>query len=716
MQLIFTSTNPASRPMRKGYYRMNFRKLNVIATAVTVAFSSNWAAAQETQVPYKFAAGTPVSAAEVNENFQSLQNQISEILLGNPGDHDIDPTQSVLFSRDIMGPDISSTAQGDEADEYLPTHHVAIFENTRSTEDDSDSTRLNTAGVAIVLHSDGAENDLVDPGEYYSNTINRNDHFLTFFRKGKDDQTKIVGRIEGESVWDIGAFVQKAYDLVEEFPINEWFGIKFNDPEDWFEITPPELDFSGFKSPYIGGGKAPSLTIAPFTAPSFSSGSLPFLSLGSFTPPSLSGGTLPSLSHSGFDAPSFDFSAGHLNDDCEGNESAANGQICIDLGVFEIDFGFPSLDIDWGDLDNQGLGFNFNQGRLPTLNLGTFASNSAINNWLRLNSGTLPNFSPGSLSNLPSLFHFDVGILPSLYLGSLDPVSLTNDIRFDPGSFEAKKSPIEFFDIADGNSGNSLGQRLREETGPMAGQVFRMLSNPIEAAVATAMIAAGGSGVSYESGAGDYAEWMERIDASEQLSPGEIVGVFAGKISKKTEGADHLMVVSLKPIVLGNMPEEQDRPRFNKVAFMGQTPAFVRGYAQKGDFILPSGRGDGIARAVNPQMITIEDLPLVIGVAWSDSGHHAEVTPINVAVGLRPAESAKVYVKQQQELNDVLAQNKKMQQQLTDLLSQNTHIQQQLQTTQERINSLEQMEQRVLQLAAVLAQQTSDATLVAFNK
>jgi len=57
-----------------------------------------------------------------------------------------------------------------------------------------------------------------------------------------------------------------------------------------------------------------------------------------------------------------------------------------------------------------------------------------------------------------------------------------------------------------------------------------------------------------------------------------------------------------------------------------------------------------------------------------------------------------------------------MQQQLTDLLSQNTLIQQQLQTTQQRISGLEQMEQRVLQLAAALAEQSNDATLVAFNK
>ena len=43
-------------------------------------------------------------------------------------------------------------------------------------------------------------------------------------------------------------------------------------------------------------------------------------------------------------------------------------------------------------------------------------------------------------------------------------------------------------------------------------------------------------GITYESGAGDYAEWLERADPKEVFSFGDVVGVRAGKISKDTDG------------------------------------------------------------------------------------------------------------------------------------------------------------------------------------
>ncbi|GAA0856769.1 cell division protein ZapB [Aliiglaciecola litoralis] len=691
---------------------MKNSRVTLLSSTILLTFIPTFVQAETVTVPHIFSPGTPSIAAEVNENFFVLQNSINELIQQNNGNLQI----PFRISADVKGPNIADSANGDEADPYLPEHHVAIFENTRSTTNENDSIRVNTGGVAVILHSDGQDDLTDDPdvNDYVLNTINRNDHFATFYRANRDGVNIIVGRIEGESVWDLGAYLQKAADLATEFPINEWVGIKFNDPEEWIKFTPPYLDLSNFSEPYISGGNLPSLTIRNFVPPRFTNGSLPSLSFGSFNQPTLTGGRPPSLRHDGFDAPSFNFSSGHLNGNCEGNEGSDPTQVCIDLGLFEIDFGFPDLSIDWGDLDVPFLGFQLDQGSLPNFNIGTLGSNSAINNWIKLYRGTLPTFNAGSLQNFPDLINFSKGALPTLHLGSLDPQNFINDFKLNPGGISFEKAPIEFFDINGGNNGNSLGERLVEQAGPMAGQVFRQLANPIEALVSQAMLVATGSGVSYESGAGDYAEWMERIDPEEQLSPGEVVGVFAGKISKKTEGADHLMVVSLKPIVLGNMPDEDVRDRYNKIAFMGQTPAFVRGYVQKGDFILPSGKGDGLGRAVNPELITITDLPLVIGVAWSESNNIAGISPINLAVGLRPAESAKVFVKQQQELHDVVAENRVMKQQMAELLAQNNLLQQEMAKTQELVSGLELMEKKLAQLAFIYDSQKNTNNL-AFN-
>ena len=65
--------------------------------------------------------------------------------------------------------------------------------------------------------------------------------------------------------------------------------------------------------------------------------------------------------------------------------------------------------------------------------------------------------------------------------------------------------------------------------------------------------------VEYASGNGDYAEWLERFAPMENISAGDIVAVKAGKITKDLEGAEQIMAVSHKPIVLGNTPPKGKR-------------------------------------------------------------------------------------------------------------------------------------------------------------
>ncbi len=161
-------------------------------------------------------------------------------------------------------------------------------------------------------------------------------------------------------------------------------------------------------------------------------------------------------------------------------------------------------------------------------------------------------------------------------------------------------------------------------------------------------------GVAYESGSGDYAEWLERADPANDIAYAEIVGVKAGKISRRTDGADHLMVVSGSPIVLGNMPKQGREADFEKIAFMGQVPVRIIGEVRAGDYILPSGHNDGLGRARSPQDMKPADYRNIVGVAWGES-KGAGLNLVNVAVGINANDLAG-QVAQQQERIDALEQ------------------------------------------------------------
>lgn len=142
-------------------------------------------------------------------------------------------------------------------------------------------------------------------------------------------------------------------------------------------------------------------------------------------------------------------------------------------------------------------------------------------------------------------------------------------------------------------------------------------------------------GTTFSSGAGDYAEWLERDSKVRNLNPGEIVGVKAGKLSLNTTDADHVMVVSTQPAVLGNAPQEKFKANFEKIAFLGQVPVKIVGKAVVGDYIVPSGNHDGLGIAVHPQDLPTAEFSKIIGVAWQATAEDKELTHyVNVAVGL----------------------------------------------------------------------------------
>ena len=141
------------------------------------------------------------------------------------------------------------------------------------------------------------------------------------------------------------------------------------------------------------------------------------------------------------------------------------------------------------------------------------------------------------------------------------------------------------------------------------------------------------SGVAFESGGADYAEWMKKAYPDEKISFGEVVGIKGGQISKRFTEANQFVTITSNPIIVGAMPKKGNEKNFEKVALMGQVPTLVFGKVNVGDYILPSGNGDGTAKSINPADMVASDFSKIIGVAWSDSEDENIFNYINTAVG-----------------------------------------------------------------------------------
>jgi len=143
----------------------------------------------------------------------------------------------------------------------------------------------------------------------------------------------------------------------------------------------------------------------------------------------------------------------------------------------------------------------------------------------------------------------------------------------------------------------------------------------------------GSGGVSLNTSGGDFAEYLPKADPNETLTPGDIVGLFPEGLSKKTHHAQRVMVVSTAPAVLGNRPGEKDASRYAPTAFLGQVPVRVEGAVRSGDYIVPSGREDGIGRAVPPAKLIQVQYGAVVGRALQTHPEEG-IKGVTVLIGL----------------------------------------------------------------------------------
>ena len=73
--------------------------------------------------------------------------------------------------------------------------------------------------------------------------------------------------------------------------------------------------------------------------------------------------------------------------------------------------------------------------------------------------------------------------------------------------------------------------------------------------------------------------------------------------------------------------------KFEKVAFLGQVPVFVKGKVKNGDFILCSGNNDGIGIAKSRNNIELSDFDKIVGISWENSDD-PNIKAINLSIGV----------------------------------------------------------------------------------
>lgn len=108
----------------------------------------------------------------------------------------------------------------------------------------------------------------------------------------------------------------------------------------------------------------------------------------------------------------------------------------------------------------------------------------------------------------------------------------------------------------------------------------------------------GAGGVVFAGPGNDFAEYLPKRDLAEPIQPGDVLGLHEGKLTRQTDGADLILVASSSPIIAGNDPGAERRGDFVLAAMLGQVQIEVQGTVAAGDLLLPSGRDDGLARAL----------------------------------------------------------------------------------------------------------------------
>lgn len=538
--------------------------------------------------------------------------------------NEVSVTGQTVFDIKINQDSIQSAHPNQNAQNIIDTYPVLI--------------KGSKQGLAINLEPSLSSNV---PEDYQSH---RGNNYISFWR---DDQQ--TGRIEAMGTSDLSMtgltnIFAQILQAVPTYmtgvaasvnPFDSGYGNRSMSGVDLSTFI--TLESGSLPAADLNVGSLPSLTSGSLPASSLNTGSLPSLSFSEGSLPSLgfdgiipylNAGSLPSSSLDAGSLPSLSFSAGSFPSLLQGSLPSLAFQ-SGSLPTIE----FNSFESILGDITNPigtSVMLEYNS-LIDDLAVPPSQSNrnSAINHWENIKT-TMVN---SGIYNEEDVYNYDSQVFSDF---TLDVTTQVIECMEEYAHFT-----LSFYGIADPQD--------------IANDVISMITR-----TSTLIMYMGyqeeNLGVAYESGSGDYAEWLLKANPDEIIKHGEVVGVVGGKISKTFDNAKKFMVVSTSPIVLGNMPESKEIEKISeKIAFMGQVPVNVIGKVEIGDYILPSGQKDGLAIAVHPVNMKAKDYQRIVGVAWSESHSDKYVNMINTAVGINQNDMSSIINQMQLTLNKVQA-------------------------------------------------------------
>lgn len=260
------------------------------------------------------------------------------------------------------------------------------------------------------------------------------------------------------------------------------------------------------------------------------------------------------------------------------------------------------------------------------------------------------DFSPSAANQ------FVVRAAGGVGLGTGSPANqlhVTESINADasPGNHVA-----QIQNTSTGNSGDVLALKIGYTGNPLDSNNYITFFKGNDASVGS--IEGNGNGGVVLSGAGNQiALWLPKLNPSETMAPGDIVGAVDGKATLDTANASQVFVVASNAILAGNDPGQEARAEYVPVVILGLAEVRVSGPARPGDLLLPTGQGDGSGMVAAQDAVRARQLVLIAGQVWSADGAEGDHL-ITVAIGLDAGGPA---------VQRLLAQNEQQEAHIADL-------------------------------------------------
>jgi hypothetical protein len=168
-----------------------------------------------------------------------------------------------------------------------------------------------------------------------------------------------------------------------------------------------------------------------------------------------------------------------------------------------------------------------------------------------------------------------------------------------------------------GNSADVLALKIGYTSNPVSSNNYITFFRGDNSSVGS--IEGNGSGGVVLSGPGtEITLWLPKLDPSEAMAPGDLIGVVDGMATKDTTRASRVLVVAGNAMLAGNDPGQEARAGYVLVTVLGLAKVRVAGPVRAGDAILPSGRNDGMGVGVALQALLPPQVAQVAGAVWSD--------------------------------------------------------------------------------------------------